>query len=146
MKSKRYRNIVLTSMSISADRDKVFSMAKHDKILISKIIHKANEFRKDNIEVFARRFNCIATEKGYFFAMYEDEIEKVDQNEKPYVGSDGRLKVLIPNKEGIDKETDVAWMVAISFVPNPFDFKYVKFKDGNPENCNKKNLYWSQEN
>ena len=37
----------------------------------------------------------------------------------------------------------VCTLVATMFIPNPNNYKYVKFKDGNPRNINKNNLEWS---
>ena len=37
----------------------------------------------------------------------------------------------------------VCMLVAEVFIPNPNNFKFVKFKDGNSINVNSDNLYWA---
>lgn len=71
-----------------------------------------------------------------------------DKNEEivePYVGSDGRMKVLLTNNNGVTTEEDVARLVAITFTdicgePKP---GLPLFKDGDPGNCAADNLYWA---
>ncbi len=65
----------------------------------------------------------------------EREIKPFIKNGKPMVSLE---------KDGQFENFSVALLVAQSFVPNPNNYKYVKHKDGNLENCAATNLYWSQ--
>lgn len=140
------RNIVITTLPIASSREDVFEMAQGERPLINAICQYAKELRKSGKEVFARNKNIIAAENGYFMALYEDELEQMsikEEIEEQFKGEDGRLKVKLFDKEGKEYIEDVATLVAKTFVPNPFNHRYVKFKDGNEINCNKSNLYWS---
>lgn len=138
-------NIVITTLPIACERESVFAMAKRDRPLINSICKFAKRLREEGIEVFARKENIIATEKGYFLAFFEKDLAEVqkEQEEKPFIGEDGRQKVKLIDNEGKEHIEDVAELVAKTFVPNPFNYPYVRFKDNNPLNCNKSNLYWS---
>jgi len=142
------RPIVFTTIPIKADREETFAKSERDPRLISAIVGYRKLLEKNDVEVFARKNNCIATEKGYYFALYEDTLQEVnakEEIEKQYIGTDGRVKVKLLDKDGAEHEFDIATLVAQQFVPNPLELKYVKFLDGNPKNCNKSNLYWSFE-
>lgn len=143
---KDERVIVITTLPIQCDREEVFKMAQKDRPLINSICRYADKLRKESKEVFARKNNIIATESGYFLALYEDELHKLDTKEEieqQFIGEDGRLKVRLMDKDQKEVIADVANMVAQAYVPNPFGHKFVRFKDGNTRNCNKSNLYWS---
>ena len=65
---------------------------------------------------------------------------------EPYVGSDGRMKVVLKNYDtGIDEECDLAWIVARTFLPNPPKNLSIlpMFRDGNSKNCSTDNLFWA---
>lgn len=51
-----------------------------------------------------------------------------------------RIKLMKGNER---TNTRVCMLVADVFVPNPDDFKFIKFKDGNSINVNSDNLYWA---
>ena len=63
-----------------------------------------------------------------------------------FYGSDGRLKVILKNADGIEEECDLAGLVARTFLPHaPKDLNVLpKFKDGNVRNCSKENLFWEK--
>lgn len=66
---------------------------------------------------------------------------------EPYYGKDGRLKVVLKNQQGEEKEFDLAGLVARTFEDKvgkaPKDLTILpKFKDGNPANCSADNLIW----
>lgn len=67
---------------------------------------------------------------------------------EPYVGSDGRQKVFLYDKNGVGKEMDLALIVASTFPEMvsgvPVNGKLPQFKDGNPANCAVFNLYWEE--
>lgn len=130
------------------DSEEVFALATHDRVLITAIINKRKALEKGDIEVFKRHENIIATEEGYYLASYADELNRVGTDpdeEKPFIGADGRLKVKAKDHEDNEVELDVAEMVAQQFVPNPLGCKFVELIDGNPYNCNKNNLRWTFE-
>ena len=140
------KSIVITTLPIKCDRDEVFKMAQDDRELIDAICQYSKKVKKEDKEVFARNKNIIAAEHGYFLALYEDELENInvkDPDEEQFEGEDGRMKMKLFDKEGNEHIEDVATLVAKTFVPNPFNHSYVKFKDNNPVNCNASNLYWS---
>ena len=60
---------------------------------------------------------------------------------RPYVDTDGRLKVNLIKDSEVVKE-DLAKLVATQFVPNPNNYKNVEFIDGNKMNCASSNLKW----
>lgn len=69
--------------------------------------------------------------------------EKNRKDGKPFIGSDGRKKVVL-YKNGKGKEFDLAWLVATSFQDICGEPKegLPMFKDGNSNNCAAYNLYW----
>lgn len=64
---------------------------------------------------------------------------------EPYVGSDGRLKVFLYDKDGNGSEKDLAYLVAITFPEicgKPVEGKLPSFKNGDKNCCKAANLYW----
>ena len=59
-----------------------------------------------------------------------------------FKGKDGRMKVELRDNNGEQYIEDLATLVALQFVPNPFGYTKVSFKDGNPENVHAENLQW----
>jgi len=49
--------------------------------------------------------------------------------------------VLIKNGEG--RQTNISHLVALAFVPNPNNYRFTKFRDGNEANHIASNVYWS---
>lgn len=77
--------------------------------------------------------------------MYVRKIKKKKSKYVPqYVGTDGRMKVKLINKFGVETEEDVAEIVAKTYLPSWMrkDDELPKFKDGNPKNCSLSNLYY----
>ena len=67
-----------------------------------------------------------------------------EKNVEPFIGTDGRMKVELIDKNGISRIEDLARLVAISFpeiVGTPKE-GFPMFKDGNFKNCSAANLYW----
>ena len=54
----------------------------------------------------------------------------------------GILRVLLTH-DGMHKSIQIHRYVAQYFVPNPQNLKFVKWRDGNKENCCADNLYWT---
>lgn len=144
------KNIVITTCPISTPPEQVWPLVRDERALINAICDYSKQLRKEGKEVFKRNKNIIAAEDGYYFAFYENELvakyERVKEEKvlAPFIGEDGRQKIELVDKEGTASIEDVAIMVATNFVPNPSKYKYVKFKDNNPLNCNADNLYWSE--
>ena len=112
-----------------------------------------DEYRKhieqEGKEVFSRVYNILICEDGYYFAFYEDELEKIERevpggidNPIPFKGKDGRMKIHVVKENGETVEVDLADLVAMKHCPNPKKYKYTWFVDGNVENCNAENIYW----
>lgn len=48
-------------------------------------------------------------------------------------------------KDGIKSKLQIHRLVAVTFLENPNNYSYVRFKDGDKENTELDNLYWSDE-
>ena len=62
---------------------------------------------------------------------------------KPRHRYDGRLWIPLINDQQETKQIFLAHVVAELFIPNPYKYQYVAFKDGDMSNCVAENLYWS---
>jgi hypothetical protein len=72
-------------------------------------------------------------------------MKKNEEYMEPYKGSDGRMKVKLIDKLGVEREEDLAQIVALSFQDicgSPKNSLLPMFKDGNSENCAADNLFW----
>lgn len=141
---KKQKSVVITTMPIAVPAKDAFECAMHDRVLIDCICKYADELRGKGVEVFKREKNIIATSDGYFCAFYEDDLETMEKDPLAFKGKDGRMKVELRGKDGEQKIEDLATLVAIAFIPNPGGFTFVDFKDGNPENTNADNLFWTE--
>lgn len=147
MKSKRVRPISIVTLPASVKIEEAREMAVRDRNLVNAACIYANKLRDENVEVFKRYDNILATENGYYIAYYDEDIRKFEggiDNPIPYKGKDGRMKVEVKTKQG-RIENDLATLVAGAFpsvCPNPKEYKHVFFKDWNYENCNASNLFW----
>ena len=56
----------------------------------------------------------------------------------------GHKTVILYGKDGFNKSTTekIALLVAKYFVPNPHNYSYIDFLDGNPANCRADNIVW----
>lgn len=59
-----------------------------------------------------------------------------------FTRKDGRLAVNVKQSDGIYKEIDMATVICRTFYGDAPNGMVVKFKDGNPGNCDADNLYW----
>lgn len=66
----------------------------------------------------------------------KEKIVKQDKNEEGYV------VVNLTNANGKSKGFRVDYLVAISFVPNPHNYKNIRHIDGNLDNNRADNLEW----
>lgn len=141
------RRVVITHLDLSHDKLEVFKIAKRSKLLKNSIVRYEQDLKLKKIRVLERHLNILRTNKGFFLAMYEDDVLKNRTEEKkkiePFEGIDGRMKVQL-DKNGECIIEDFATVVALTFLPNPDNYEFVKFKDGNPNNCSAENLYWSK--
>ena len=60
----------------------------------------------------------------------------------PYKNHKGYLKVTL-SKDRVRGKFRVNRLVAMAFIPNPYDFPQVNHKDGNKENNSYTNLEWA---
>ncbi len=146
MKVKEPKNIVITKMPISVPGERAFKSRIADRILINAIVEYRKELEKKGVEIFERVDNIIATEEGYYFAFYEKDFEAAEEDAKmePFKGEDGRMKVRLDNGKGEFEERDLAELVALTFIPNPNNYKYILFKDGDIANCSSDNIEWCE--
>lgn len=140
------RKIIITHTPITTPLKAALSVRKSDRDLVEAICEYRKKIETQDCEIFKRYDNILVTESGYFYAFYEGDvdIEKVEEPLKPYIGNDGRQKVLLIDENGQTHEEDLAVIVAKTFIPNPGNYAFVKFKDNNLENCTGDNLYWSE--
>lgn len=144
------RNIVITHLKLSHDLEEVKKIVKRSRLLINSICQYSKDLRKRGVKVYERHVNIVRTEIGYFCAFYEDDIkenrteEKQDNKIEQFEGLDGRMKTILHDDNGEEIIKDIAEMVAVMFIPNPDNFEFVKHKDGNTNNNNYENLYWSK--
>lgn len=139
------KTIAITTMPISVPKEDAFDCAVDDRELIDAICKYSDLLRKENVEVFKRVKNVIATDKGYYIAWYEEELREMEEgidNPVPFKGKDGRMKVNIKKEDGNWEIQDLATLVAMAFCPNPLKRKRCWFKDNNTENCNAENIFW----
>lgn len=78
---KKDEDILIIQLPIDTGNDVAFSMVLDDRLLIDNICRFADELRKNNIEVFKREKNVIATEQGFYFAIYEDVVAAVESGD-----------------------------------------------------------------
>lgn len=72
-------NIAITHIPLSTPWSEVKELAVEDRFLIGAMALYKQEYEKDGIEVFEWFANCIATEKGYYMAVYEKDLFKTNQ-------------------------------------------------------------------
>lgn len=143
------RIIVISNLAITALKAEVMKFRHpEDRDLINRICEFSKEMERDNFDVWQRYDNIIVSEAGWYFAIYQDELAKVKKPlpPAPFVSPiDGRMKIKVKRKDNGEEEIeDLATMIASGYIANPNGYQYVKFKDGNMNNCQAKNLYWSE--
>ena len=60
----------------------------------------------------------------------------------PTINPNGYLKVGLANGNGTHQQELLHRLVALHFLPNPYQYPQVNHKDGNKLNCHKDNLEW----
>lgn len=69
-------------------------------------------------------------------------MKKQKQEIIPKFEKEGKAKVILTDKNGVEKEMDVARMVATAFVPNPNNYDFINHKNGNKLDNRAENLEW----
>jgi len=139
------QQISIVTAPITIPKEDVFSCSINDHTLSNYICEFRKVLEKQNIEVFARKGNILATSNGYYSAMYTDDIRNKEggiDNPTPFVGKDGRMKVDIVKEDKTHSIEDLATLIAMAYCPNPRRYKKVFFRDANAENVNADNLFW----
>jgi hypothetical protein len=137
--------ISIVEAPLSIPRKDIFDCAINDHTLSNYICEFRKVLEKQNIEVFARKGNILATSNGYYSAMYTDDIRNKEggiDNPTPFKGKDGRMKVDIIAEDGRKVVRDLADLVAMAFCQNPKKYTKTWFIDGNPENCSADNIFF----
>ncbi len=80
-KVKKDEDILVLKLPIDVGNEIAFSMTMDDRLLIDMICRYADELRAKNVEVFKRDKNVIATEHGFFFAIYEMDVAAVESGD-----------------------------------------------------------------
>lgn len=137
--------ISIVSAPLNIPRKEIFDCAINDHTLSNYICDFRKVLEKQNIEVFARKGNILATSNGYYSAMYTDDIRNKEggiDNPTPFIGKDGRMKVDIVKEDKTHSIEDLAILIAMAYCPNPRRYKKVYFRDADPKNVNADNLFW----
>ena len=66
--------IVIVQFGLNNEAEKVFSFCKDNKDLETAITKVEKDLMKQNIEIYNRRQNIIATENGFFGAFFESDL------------------------------------------------------------------------
>lgn len=144
-KETKVEEMSVIQIPISKPANEVFTFVRAERELTDAACIYAKQLREAGVEIFERKGNVIATDKGYFAVLFNNEIREQPggiDNPTPFKGMDGRLKVEIVKEGGSKVVVDLAELIAKKFVPNLHMRKKVWFKDANPENCNADNLYY----
>ncbi len=141
--------ISITTAPLSMPKEQAFECATRDRGLIDHICKFSDKLREQNIEVFERKDNVIATESGYYFAWYDEDIRSMEggiDNPTPFKGKDSRIKIMIKAENGQWVMGDLADIVAMAYCPNPNKHNKTwfknNFKNGSEQDCVADNLYW----
>jgi len=137
--------IAITSLPATTPFKDAAECAIDDLGLRRGIIEYRKILEQEGVEIFTRHKNMLSTNKGFYFAFYEDDLKTVEDEHKvkPFMGEDGRLKVILM-KDDKPEIKDLATMVAETFVPNPNGYKNVGFLNGDANDCNSTNLTWHE--
>lgn len=68
-------NIIIVNCPIQRSKDEIFAMAKNDPHLCDAIKSLSAQYAKEGIETFEQHLNIIATERGYYAAFYESDLQ-----------------------------------------------------------------------
>lgn len=78
---KKDEDVLVLQLPIGTSNEVAFSMCLDDRLLIDTICRYADELRKKDVEVFKREKNVIATEHGFYFAIYEEVVAAVESGD-----------------------------------------------------------------
>jgi hypothetical protein len=71
------KEIVIIGTDLTAKKENVFKALKNDVDLINSINEFAIKLKNDNIEIFEQKDNILITEKGYYLAVYPENINPI---------------------------------------------------------------------
>ena len=74
LKSEDKGRIVITHCPLQTDVEEIWKMGQEDETLINAIKKQSEQKALEGVETFERRQNIIATEKGYYFAFWENDL------------------------------------------------------------------------
>lgn len=144
-KEKPVTTMSIIQMPIGHPQAEVFTYVRTERELVDAACRYADKLRENNVEIFERKGNVLATDKGYFAVLFDEEIRSQPgniDNPTPFKGLDGRMKIKVKSEKGDWVVEDLANLVAKKFVPNMHMRKRVWFKDAKVENCQADNLYF----
>lgn len=144
-KIKEHKKITVVTIPITTPKEKVLECVSSDKILINAICEYRRYLEKNNVEVYSRSENILATEQGYMCAYYDEDLRNMEggiDNPIPFKGKDGRMKVRIVAENGNVTNEDLADLVAMRYCPNPKEYKRTWFRDAQVENCDADNIFY----
>lgn len=73
------KTIVIVGAEITANKDDVFESLNNDVDLIEGINQFAKDLKKNNIEIFVQQDNILVTEKGYYIAVFPEDVKRVEE-------------------------------------------------------------------
>lgn len=71
------KDIVIVSCDLTNSREDVFKAFDDDSILTETILEYVRELKKHNIEIWEHSGNIIITEKGYYLAIFIENIKEI---------------------------------------------------------------------
>lgn len=80
-KIKEKQDIIIAQLPIRCESERAFELAVGERLLIDAICKYADKLRREGVEVWKRKDNVIATERGYFFSMFEEDIALVESGQ-----------------------------------------------------------------
>ncbi len=73
------KTVIIVGAEISTNKDDVFESLNNNSDLIEGINQFAKDLKKNNIEIFKQQDNILVTEKGYYIAVFPEDIRKVEE-------------------------------------------------------------------
>ena len=71
------KTVIIVGAEITANKDEVFAALNNNVDLIEGINQFAKDLKKNDIEIFVQQDNILVTEKGYYIAIFPEDIKKV---------------------------------------------------------------------
>lgn len=67
--------IIITHCPLNSIPEDIFKMAKDDAKLVKAIQEYGDRLKERDVEIFENRQNIIVTDKGFYLAFYESDLE-----------------------------------------------------------------------